>query len=187
MAGGTEAFPNLGAHCAEEYCHQLDFLPFKCDSCLKVYCLEHRSYKAHDCSKVDIKDKVVLICPTCEGTVKKVYGESEETTLKQHSEDGTCSRPTRKPRCPVKGCREQLKFSNTYHCKSCGSNTCLRHRFAADHACKERNYGKLLDALAKRGAQDCGTSAGATVSNPKGIKMLADLNRHLSNISLQVV
>lgn len=34
--GGTEAFPDLGKHCSEELCHQLDFLPFKCDACSKV-------------------------------------------------------------------------------------------------------------------------------------------------------
>lgn len=34
--GGTEAFPELGQHCNEETCRQLDFLPFKCDGCKKV-------------------------------------------------------------------------------------------------------------------------------------------------------
>lgn len=29
-------FPDLGRHCSEESCYQLDFLPFKCDGCKKV-------------------------------------------------------------------------------------------------------------------------------------------------------
>lgn len=36
MGGGTEAFPDLGSHCQHQDCHQLDFLPFKCDGCHKV-------------------------------------------------------------------------------------------------------------------------------------------------------
>ncbi|KAG6556131.1 hypothetical protein Mapa_002072 [Marchantia paleacea] len=188
MLGGTEAFPTLGAPCADEYCHQLDFLPFKCDSCLKVFCLEHRSYKAHECSKVNLKDNVVIVCPTCTGTVKKVAGESEEVTLKKHNLDDSCSsagRPAPKARCPVPRCREELKFSNTYSCKSCGSNICLKHRFASDHACKATNYGKLLNALAKRSVLECGSSANSTVTNPKGIKTLKDISRRFDSLSLQ--
>ena len=37
MGGGTEAFPDLGQHCQNPDCNQLDFLPFKCDGCQKVY------------------------------------------------------------------------------------------------------------------------------------------------------
>lgn len=36
MGRGTEAFPDLGAHCEHEDCNQLDFLPFTCDGCQKV-------------------------------------------------------------------------------------------------------------------------------------------------------
>ncbi|XVE67996.1 hypothetical protein DITRI_Ditri09bG0033000 [Diplodiscus trichospermus] len=49
MAGGTEAFPDLGKHCQHSACHQLDFLPFICEGCHKVFCLEHRSYRSHEC------------------------------------------------------------------------------------------------------------------------------------------
>lgn len=38
MGGGTEAFPDLGDHCQHPDCHQLDFLPFHCDGCKKVFC-----------------------------------------------------------------------------------------------------------------------------------------------------
>ncbi|EMS59687.1 Zinc finger AN1 domain-containing stress-associated protein 17 [Triticum urartu] len=42
---GTEAFPDLGAHCDKEDCNQLDFLPFDCDGCGKVFCAEHRTIR----------------------------------------------------------------------------------------------------------------------------------------------
>lgn len=190
MSGGTEAFPTLGAHCAEEYCHQLDFLPFTCDSCSKVYCLEHRSYKAHECSKVNLKDNVVIVCPTCTRTVKKVAGESEAVTLKKHNFDGSCSsagRPAPKARCPVPRCREELLVLNTYSCRSCGSTVCLKHRYPTDHACTTMKNGKFLGALAKRSTSECGSSANSPVNISKGFKTLKDMiTRRFDNLSLQV-
>lgn len=40
---------NIGKHCDIKDCHQLDFLPFECDSCSKIFCLEHKSTTSHDC------------------------------------------------------------------------------------------------------------------------------------------
>ena len=40
---GTEAFPELGAHCDEADCNQLDFLPFECDGCGGFFCAAHRT------------------------------------------------------------------------------------------------------------------------------------------------
>jgi len=40
----------IGAHCMLPYCAQLDFLPFRCDSCHRTFCLEHRSETAHQCA-----------------------------------------------------------------------------------------------------------------------------------------
>jgi len=37
MGKGTEEFPDLGEQCSHEECNQLDFLPYKCDGCHKVY------------------------------------------------------------------------------------------------------------------------------------------------------
>lgn len=34
---GTPAFPNLGKHCSVDDCRLIDFLPFTCDCCHKVY------------------------------------------------------------------------------------------------------------------------------------------------------
>lgn len=43
-------FYNLGAHCYK--CKTKDFLPFKCDLCNHVFCLEHRTYEAHNCTEI---------------------------------------------------------------------------------------------------------------------------------------
>ncbi|KAH8963746.1 hypothetical protein BDL97_04G028500 [Sphagnum fallax] len=178
--GGTEAFPDLGKHCSEELCHQLDFLPFKCDACSKIFCLEHRSYKSHNCSKATVKDSTVLICPICAATVKTVFGEDPNLTMEKHSQTANCdpnnyAKVMKKPKCPVKGCHELLTFSNKMTCKSCNKATCVRHRFPADHACviksgtaavrdlkqPARTFAgsKFLEFLAGRNGSECGTSS----------------------------
>ncbi|XP_061197863.1 AN1-type zinc finger protein 1-like isoform X2 [Saccostrea echinata] len=44
-------FPNLGKHCSLEGCKQIDFLPFTCESCQQVFCLDHKFPDNHSCSK----------------------------------------------------------------------------------------------------------------------------------------
>ncbi|CCD52569.1 hypothetical protein BofuT4_P000160.1 [Botrytis cinerea T4] len=41
----------IGVHCQYEYCNQLDFLPFRCESCRGTFCLDHRTESSHHCSK----------------------------------------------------------------------------------------------------------------------------------------
>ncbi|KAM6215344.1 AN1-type zinc finger protein 1 isoform 2-T2 [Rhynchocyon petersi] len=79
---------DIGKHCQVEHCRQRDFLPFVCDDCSGIFCLEHRSKESHDCSEVNIinerqktdnhtsypcsfkdctgKELVPVICPFCE-------------------------------------------------------------------------------------------------------------------------
>lgn len=40
--------PNLGKHCAQEHCNQLDFLPLQC-RCGKVFCSEHLNTHIQTC------------------------------------------------------------------------------------------------------------------------------------------
>ncbi|XP_072979963.1 zinc finger AN1 domain-containing stress-associated protein 12 [Typha angustifolia] len=135
--GGTEAFPNLGLHCDREDCNQLDFLPFTCDGCKKVFCLEHRTYKSHDCSKSDHNNRIVVVCEICSMSIEKKAEEGEKTILEQHERSGDCDpSKKRKPTCPVRRCKELLTFSNCSTCKACRQKVCLKHRFPTDHVCK---------------------------------------------------
>lgn len=43
---------DIGQHCSLDGCNQLDFLPFECDACLRIYCLDHRGRTAHGCTDV---------------------------------------------------------------------------------------------------------------------------------------
>ncbi|KAI3806546.1 hypothetical protein L1987_22453 [Smallanthus sonchifolius] len=42
---------------------------------------------------------------------------------------------TNKKKCPVRGCKETLTFSNTIKCRDCTIDHCLKHRFGPDHSC----------------------------------------------------
>ncbi|CAL0321777.1 unnamed protein product [Lupinus luteus] len=186
-SGGTEAFPELGKHCQHQDCTLLDFLPFTCQGCKQVFCLEHRSYKSHTCPKSDHNSRKVIVCETCSMSVEETIGnigqEKEAAILKKHQKSGKCDpNKKKKPICPVKCCKEILTFSNTSTCKTCNIKVCLKHRFPADHDCgrvispslssaaaADANgqwKNRFLAALASRNGQDCGKSKGHNSSSP---------------------
>ncbi|XAR51815.1 hypothetical protein NMG60_11006553 [Bertholletia excelsa] len=183
MGGGTEAVPDLGKHCQHPECNQLDFLPFKCDSCQKVFCLDHRSYKSHDCPKSDHNSRKVVVCDICSTAIETTGhdGDDEKAILKWHEKSGECDpKKKKKPTCPVRRCREVLTFSNTSTCKTCHIKVCLKHRFPADHACRKipaagapaivgrEINNKFLVALSLRNskAKDCAKEEVGRTSSP---------------------
>ncbi|XP_076017254.1 AN1-type zinc finger protein 1 [Genypterus blacodes] len=50
---------DIGKHCQIDSCHQKDFLPFVCDLCSGVFCIEHRSRESHSCSEEPVKREVL--------------------------------------------------------------------------------------------------------------------------------
>ncbi|XP_028771135.1 zinc finger AN1 domain-containing stress-associated protein 12 [Neltuma alba] len=175
MAGGTEAFPDLGRHCQHDDCNLLDFLPFTCDGCHQVFCLEHQSYKSHNCPKADHIGRKVVVCEVCSMSIETTghVGEDEKAILERHEKLGDCDpKKKKKPTCPVKRCKEILTFSSTSTCKTCHVKVCLKHRFPADHACNraaspstsavnpvnERWNDRFLTALSLRNGKDCAKS-----------------------------
>jgi len=135
---GTELFPELGAHCDEADCNQLDFLPFECDGCGGFFCAAHRTYRGHGCAnKAADQGRTVVVCPDCGDSIERAApGQAEREILDEHARSGRCDPARkRKPACPVRRCREALTFSNRIRCKGCGLEVCLRHRFPRDHAC----------------------------------------------------
>jgi len=42
--------PEIGNNCSFESCNQLDFLPIKCDYCLKIFCKNHNFVDNHNCT-----------------------------------------------------------------------------------------------------------------------------------------
>ncbi|KAJ6837552.1 zinc finger AN1 and C2H2 domain-containing stress-associated protein 16-like [Iris pallida] len=136
---GTPEFPDLGKHCSVDDCKLIDFLPFTCDRCKKVFCLQHRSYTTHRCPNADQQDVTVLVCPLCAKGVRLVPNQDPNITWDVHvntdCDPSNYQKATKKRRCPVPGCRELLTFSNTIRCRDCAQEHCLKHRFGPDHKC----------------------------------------------------
>ncbi|CAN8266084.1 unnamed protein product [Cochlearia groenlandica] len=178
--GGTEAFPDLGEHCQNPNCKLLDFLPFTCDACKLVFCLDHRSYKSHDCPKSDHGSRTVSICETCSVAIETTGLDLKgiKSLLERHETSGDCDpKKKKKPTCPVKRCREILSFANNVTCKDCNVKFCLKHRFPSDHVCdhkkKKKNVGassktwneKFMEALSLRKEKDCGRGSSVSSSS----------------------
>ncbi|BDA42411.1 Zinc finger AN1 and C2H2 domain-containing stress-stress-associated protein [Coccomyxa sp. Obi] len=141
---------SLGDHCEVEECKQIDFLPFKCDACEKVFCLAHRKYSAHSCKKAGEKETQTIICPLCAKAIKLLPDQDANAAFERHSQEAcdpmNYAKVHKKARCPVPNCKEKLGSVNTYSCKTCGTSVCLRHRFPGDHDCTGRS-------AARKGAQ----------------------------------
>ncbi|KAG8371939.1 hypothetical protein BUALT_Bualt12G0014900 [Buddleja alternifolia] len=136
---GTPALPNLGKHCSVDDCRQIDFLPFTCDCCHQVFCLDHRSYGRHQCAKANENDVTVVICPLCAKGVRLIPQEDPNITWESHvnieCDPSNYEKVTKKRKCPVPRCKEVLTFSNTIKCRDCNIDHCLKHRFGTDHNC----------------------------------------------------
>ncbi|KAK2170839.1 hypothetical protein NP493_1133g00065 [Ridgeia piscesae] len=117
--------PDLGQHCSEATCKQLDFLPVKCDACHKIFCNEHYQYARHNCTESYAKDNQVPVCPLCNTPIPVKKGESPDVRVGEHI-DNDCQSD------PAKEKRKLIPFK----CERCHKNFCLRHRLEADHSCQ---------------------------------------------------
>uniref|UniRef100_A0A0G4G776 AN1-type domain-containing protein n=1 Tax=Chromera velia CCMP2878 TaxID=1169474 RepID=A0A0G4G776_9ALVE len=135
-------FSDKGTHCSDPYCRQNDFLPFTCDLCNKVFCLDHHGHEAHNCPLAKTKDKRVLVCPICTKSIPLPQGVTPDNhdqvalLYDQHSRSGHCNAAAaKKEKCPVTKCKEVLTTLNKYSCRKCGQTVCMKHRFETDHDC----------------------------------------------------
>eukprot|EP00752_Nemacystus_decipiens_P016310 g14586.t1 len=166
-------FHDVGKHCGLESCGQQDFLPFKCDACAKVFCLDHRSHAAHSCTNAGFNDKRVLECSKCSKVLRRPPGVEHSLLLQRHLASGCVdgvrkARPN-KIRCSAQGCRgsEFVKME----CKSCRRNFCFKHRHEEDHKCEATVGASRREHphLQKRGVGTNGVPKGkAAPANPAG-------------------
>lgn len=123
-SAGTDA-SLVGKHCQLEYCNQLDFLPFLCQSCHKTFCLDHRSESSHNCA--------------CAGA----WAERRRLAQLARPSAGEGKRMrelvSQKP-CADDACKTIIGTSLVpgVHCPSCNRDYCLKHRLAEDHDCKSK-------------------------------------------------
>ncbi|KYK59086.1 zinc finger protein [Drechmeria coniospora] len=113
----------VGKHCQFDYCNQLDFLPFLCQSCSKTYCLDHRTETAHKCSNPGAwaeRRRLAQLARPSIGQGKLLR-----------------DRVSQKP-CASTDCKTVVGTSLTpgVHCQTCKRDYCLKHRLMDDHDCK---------------------------------------------------
>ncbi|XP_057386082.1 AN1-type zinc finger protein 2A isoform X3 [Balaenoptera acutorostrata] len=89
-------FPDLGKHCSEKTCKQLDFLPLECDACKQDFCKDHFTYSAHKCPFAFKKDVQVPVCPLCNSPVPVKKGEIPDAVVGAHMDGGCKRHPGRK-------------------------------------------------------------------------------------------
>ncbi|KAL4965342.1 AN1-type zinc finger protein [Aspergillus stella-maris] len=110
---------SIGRHCQYEYCNQLDFLPFRCESCRGTYCLDHRTETAHRCPN--------------EG----------EWAQRRNGTTSATSTPTQKPtiynsdQCAHVSCKTLVNTLKDpgVKCPDCRREYCLKHRLKEEHDC----------------------------------------------------
>jgi AN1-type zinc finger protein 2 len=131
---------NIGKHCANEDCNQLDFLPFECKLCKSFYCSEHRGFVNHISScpgrtETHKFSATVVLCPVCcepvNGT-SSTHSTPEQINrlVNRHIEEGCPKILIKAKNCTV--CRKSNVVPIV--CK-CGGTFCSRHRFKTDHLC----------------------------------------------------
>ena len=113
---------SIGAHCHYTYCNQLDFLPFRCESCKHTYCLDHRTETSHSCPKA--------------GEWARRRAESKRTA------SGYTPSPkpnilTYEQQCSEVSCKTLINtpLVTGVLCDKCNRSYCLKHRFTYDHNC----------------------------------------------------
>ncbi|KAI4775243.1 hypothetical protein E4T44_01405 [Aureobasidium sp. EXF-8845] len=131
----------IGAHCQMAFCHQLDFLPFKCESCKGKYCLDHRSETAHSCSNAGAWARARA------AQQRSTYTPSPKPSVLTH--ESQCSDPS---------CKTLINTALVpgVECDSCNRSYCLKHRLRESHDCAKlvpigarANKEKGLNALAR--------------------------------------
>jgi len=115
----------IGKHCQLEYCNQLDFLPFFCQSCKKTFCLDHRTEDAHKC-----ENKGAWAARRREAQISRpAAGEGKRMR------DLVSQKP-----CAATDCKTTIGTSLVpgVHCSSCNYDYCLKHRLREEHDCQNK-------------------------------------------------
>ncbi|KAK2739291.1 hypothetical protein FQN57_006626 [Myotisia sp. PD_48] len=115
----------IGKHCQFEFCRQLDFLPFRCESCKGTFCLDHRTETTHK-------------CPRAGAWAAARRAQSEATT--NTSASLLSGKPTvyNSAQCSHPSCKKLIHTMTSagVHCNKCRREYCLSHRLEEEHSCK---------------------------------------------------
>lgn len=144
------------AHCSVPTCHQLDFLPFRCDACGEVFCKDHFAHARHQCRRANSASVQVLLCPICTSSIRMSPDEDPNITWERHFNTSCSQVPQQKKgpaTCPVPGCKEKMGLSNRFDCQGCGQRVCMRHRMQEDHPCESWRAEAAASSASRRPAR----------------------------------
>lgn len=123
-------------HCSLPECNDLDFLPFTCDKCHKVFCKLHRQYEKHGCFYREEAVNVLPTCPLCFLKISVGAKENPNEVMDIHIRSGCktsiLSKIKKEPRC----CYSKCKKPQFIPCKNCHFKFCPMHRFPDQHNCQ---------------------------------------------------
>ncbi|KAF2864460.1 hypothetical protein K470DRAFT_224514 [Piedraia hortae CBS 480.64] len=131
---------SIGAHCQMTFCHQLDFLPFKCESCKGTFCLDHRSESAHNCQSA--------------GQWARRRAEEQRSGASPSPKPNIL---THEQQCSEPSCKTLIHTARVtgVHCDKCRRDYCLKHRFPSDHGCANlAPLGAVPGSVKRSGAQN---------------------------------
>lgn len=128
----------VGQQCSDEHCYLVDFLPFKCQHCSKMYCGDHFKPADHNCEKYDASkfDRVAPSCPICNLPVAMPPGQDPNIKMTDHIERECGKRKeevSKVPRCANGKCHKVLYAP--IKCDTCHQQFCAEHRFPTTHKC----------------------------------------------------
>ncbi|XP_021413476.1 AN1-type zinc finger protein 2A isoform X2 [Oncorhynchus mykiss] len=165
-------FPNLGEHCSENSCKQLDFLPMRCDACEEIFCKDHITYANHKCMSSYKKDIQVPVCPLCNTPIPIKRGEMPDIKVGEHIDRDCQSDPAQNKRkiftnkCSKGGCKQKEMIRVT--CDQCHLNYCLKHRHPLDHDCKPGDKPVSKSGFAAFMRSQGASSSSASTSSSRG-------------------
>lgn len=145
---------SIGRNCQYEYCRQLDFLPFRCESCRGTFCSDHRTETAHKCTHPGewARRKRAL-----NQTPDRAIGAGRTVKSTVYNSD-QCSHPQ---------CKTLVNTPTSVgvHCDKCNRNYCLQHRLREGHDC-----ANLIPLGARVGtAKDNGATIRSMFSKLRGL------------------
>lgn len=112
----------IGAHCQHPYCRQLDFLPFRCESCKWTFCLDHRSETAHNCRRAG----------------EWASNRRRNSVGMSTGHIGSTIPGLSPMKCSQPKCKTVINTARNLgsRCNDCNHQYCLKHRFREEHECK---------------------------------------------------
>ncbi|CAO3637703.1 unnamed protein product [Cunninghamella blakesleeana] len=165
--------PHVGKHCSLKDCSQLDFLPYTCYHCKKIYCQEHFKLDDHNCPirqdpNFDVR---VVTCPVCDKPVPGPRNEDPNDRVYRHIQNNCMDQKAPSNLCKLKGCKAKLLVP--MNCNACGLSYCVKHRLEQDHQCVGKNQ-KSNHSSSSSTAQKM--SAMAAIKRSAGLKQSTSTN-----------